>query len=164
MNNKIRFKYHILILYKSHYVSLADSSRQQLISTGLGDPLVYQKIAIVEPQAYIDVLPSGSVDGQIDYLDDPSDDEEYTNLYGFSKTDDEKIMRSINRIMNLTTFRRCLIRGENHWNPTRSITPYRKRNHPGLVKSVYNTFSSDKGVNATPEVVPKRRRCQKLNH
>lgn len=153
------------MLFKPHCVSLIDSSRQQLISTSLGDPLVYQKIAIDEPQAYIDVLPSGSVDDQFDYAsDDASDGEDYMNLCGFTKNDDSKIMMSINRIMDLKTFRRCVIRKENHWNPTRSITPYRKRNYPGLVKSVYNTFASDMSVNATPEVVPKRRRFQKSNH
>lgn len=108
--------------------------------------------------------PSGSVDEQFDCLEDASDGEDYINLYGFTKNDDSNILRSINRIMDLKTFRRCIIRKENHWNPTRSITPYRKRNYPELVKSVYNTFACDMNVNDTPEVVPKRRRCQKLNH
>lgn len=131
-----------------------------MISTGLGDSLVYQTIAIDEPQSYIDVLPSESIDEQFEYSDDGSDDEDNSNLYGFLKND-SKLMLSLNRTMDLKVFHRYASRTEIHWNPTRPITPYRKRNYPDVIKSVYNTFAGDKSINATPQVVPKRRRYQK---
>lgn len=148
--------------YLTIFIYFPDSSRQHVISTGLEDPLIYQKIEIDEPNAYTDVLSSESIVEKCTNSDDDSDDEDDDKLYGF-ENNDSKIMRSLNRHMDLKNFYRHGLVAEIHWNPTRSITPYRKRNYPDVVKSVYNTFAGDKSVNATPHGVPKRRRCQKLN-
>ncbi|XP_055315645.1 ribosomal protein S6 kinase alpha-5-like [Sitodiplosis mosellana] len=129
-----------------------DSSCQHVISTSLGDPVIYQKTVIDKPQAYIGE--------QFDYLDDDSDGED--NLYGFSKND-TTILTSTNRNIDLKIFYRYGSLTQIDWNSTRSITPHRKRNSPDMRKLVYNTFAGDKSINSTPHGVPKRRRCQKPN-
>lgn len=133
-----------------------------MISTSIGDPVTYEKIVIDEPQAYIEVLPSGSISDEYDSPDDVSDSEDDSPLYGFSKND-PTILRSTSRNIDLKVFYRYGSLTEVHWHPTRSITSHRKRNSPDMSKTIFNTFAGDKSVNATPQDVPKRRRCQKPN-
>lgn len=149
--------YYFKLFIKSYCVT--DSTHQHVISTSLVNPVVYQSIAIQDKKGYIDEVPSPSIDEEIDDFDDLSDDE-HEDLFGFAKND-ATIMLGINRSLDLKCFSRYEYRPEYYWYPSPSETTKRKRNHSEVEKPTMKTFASDRSIYATPQGVPKRRRCQK---
>lgn len=125
----------------------------------------FEKIAIDDPQAYIEVQQSEPVDGKLNCLDtfentvvaDDSDMDGLDPIYGFTPCD-ETILRSINRILDLTTFQRhCTIDSQNDWT-LGTIVRTMKRNYTFVEDGDDMTNVRKKSRCTTPQRTSKRRR------
>lgn len=118
-----------------------------------------EKIAIVEPQAYIEVQPSEQIDEKFNNLDDMSDASESDilspMLSGFSLNDErERMLLSMNRILDLKTFLRYGCDPKSIWFPDPPIL-FRKRNYTEMDNA---STADNMSRCTTPSRVPKRRR------
>lgn len=143
------------------YCTISDLSSQQVISEGLDESI--EKIAIDEPQAYIEVLQSEPIDAKFNCLDtfkndvaDDSDTESLSPIYGFSPNDTNTLL-NVNRILDLMTVLRYRCDPKHIWAPEPPIL-YKKRNHTTMEKMEDNDIAGDDSRCTTPQRVPKRRR------
>lgn len=133
---------------------ILESSCHRLLSAGLGESLELDKIALDEPQAFMEVVRSGSSNEQLDDISMDSDDESTDDLYGFPRSD-QTMLLTMNRILDLSTSLRYRSK-EFNWTADRSRLSTHKRLYDTMASS--NTFAGYTNHTATDQSVPKRRR------
>lgn len=147
-----------------HCFKITDLSSQHLISEVLDES--FEKIAIDEPQAYIEVLQSEPIDEHFTCLDtfendiahDDSDTEALSQLYGFTPNE-KSFLLNVNRILDLKTRLRYQCDPKSIWAPDPPLL-YRKRNHSVMEKITDDSLAGDNSRCTTPVRVPTKRRRQ----
>lgn len=132
-----------------------------MISEGPDESI--EKIAIDDPQAYIEVLQSEPIDQKPNCLDtfendvaDDSDTDILSPIYGFVPNDRD-ILLNVSRILDLRTVLRYRCDPKTIWEPDPPIL-YKKRNHTAMGRMEDNDIAGDRSRSTTPQRVPKRRR------
>lgn len=138
-----------------------------MISAGLEEPIVYEKIVHDEPQAFIEVLPTEPLESlepseptnvQSNCSDVNADSDVELDFHGFPQNGDNMIL-SINSLLNYQTWQKYnYLNYKCDWtsNDTK-IPPAGKRSHYQMLEAD-STFDCDPNWIPAPQSVPKRSR------